>query len=321
MEENNNENVEILEEVENTSEGIQIASDVIAVIAGVAVSEVNGVFAMAGGFAGGITEVLKGKKNLAKGIKVETENNKAKIDVNIIVEYGARIPDVAFEIQNKVKKSKRQKKKMRKIQKNNKYSWKEEIGFIKLIKYKMKKLDKIILALFSVLMFLASILIICVIVGWIELNTVNTFANMALANDTTSKVILGLAIVCLLCSIKGIFFESSDKKNKKQGVLMQNDNGKLLISKSTIENIVQNVVKEFDSVENTSVSTDFDNLNNLIINVNLVVGKSVVIKELTINMQNKIKEAIKKTSDLDVKEVNVKIKDIAVDKKKDEIKE
>lgn len=105
MEENNNENVEILEEVENTSEGIQIASDVIAVIAGVAVSEVNGVFAMAGGFAGGITEVLKGKKNLAKGIKVETENNKAKIDVNIIVEYGARIPDVAFEIQNKVKKA------------------------------------------------------------------------------------------------------------------------------------------------------------------------------------------------------------------------
>ena len=105
MDENKNENVEILEEVENTSEGIQIASDVIAVIAGVAVSEVNGVFAMAGGFAGGITEVLKGKKNLAKGIKVETESNKAKIDVNIIVEYGARIPDVAFEIQNKVKKA------------------------------------------------------------------------------------------------------------------------------------------------------------------------------------------------------------------------
>ena len=58
---------------------------------------------MAGGFAGGITEVLKGKKNLAKGIKVDSEGNKAKIDVNIIVEYGARIPDVAFAIQNKVK--------------------------------------------------------------------------------------------------------------------------------------------------------------------------------------------------------------------------
>ena len=58
---------------------------------------------MAVGFAGGITEVLKGKKNLAKGIKVDTTDNKAKIDVNIIVDYGARIPDVAFEIQNRVK--------------------------------------------------------------------------------------------------------------------------------------------------------------------------------------------------------------------------
>ena len=92
-----------IEEVETGTEGIKISSDVIAVIAGVAVSEVPGVFGMAGGFAGGITEVLKGKKNLAKGIKVDTTDNKAKIDVNIIVDYGARIPDVAFEIQNRVK--------------------------------------------------------------------------------------------------------------------------------------------------------------------------------------------------------------------------
>ncbi len=102
MEENKNEEV-IIEEITNESNGIKIANDVIAVVAGVAVSEVEGVYGMAGGFAGGITEVLKGKKNLAKGIKVEEENGKARIDVNIIVEYGARIPDVAFEIQNRVK--------------------------------------------------------------------------------------------------------------------------------------------------------------------------------------------------------------------------
>ena len=103
MEENKNVEEKDIEEVENGTEGIKISSDVIAVIAGVAVSEVPGVFGMAGGFAGGITEVLKGKKNLAKGIKVDTTDNKAKIDVNIIVDYGARIPDVAFEIQNRVK--------------------------------------------------------------------------------------------------------------------------------------------------------------------------------------------------------------------------
>lgn len=109
MEENKNEEVNkeevILEEVDNEQNGIKISNDVIAVISGVAVSEVQGVFAMAGGFAGGITEVLKGKKNLSKGIKVDVQDNKAKIDVNIIVEYGARIPDVAFEIQKRVTKS------------------------------------------------------------------------------------------------------------------------------------------------------------------------------------------------------------------------
>ena len=91
------------EEQTDQTEKIEISNDVIAVIAGVAVSEVQGVAGMSGGFAGGISEVLSGKKNLAKGIKVDKNENKVKIDVNIIVDYGARIPDVAFEIQNRVK--------------------------------------------------------------------------------------------------------------------------------------------------------------------------------------------------------------------------
>ncbi len=107
MEENKEQNIENQEiEVEaNGNNGIKIADDVVAVIAGVAASEVPGVYSMSGGFAGGISEVLSGKKNLAKGIKVEAGEKEAKIDVNIIVEYGTRIPDVAFEIQNRVKKA------------------------------------------------------------------------------------------------------------------------------------------------------------------------------------------------------------------------
>ena len=109
MEENKNvevEKEEVVEEiVENGNDGIKIANDVVAVIAGVAVAEVPGVASMSGGFAGGITEVLSGKKNLSKGIKVEADEKEVRIDVNIIVEYGTRIPDVAFEIQNRVKKS------------------------------------------------------------------------------------------------------------------------------------------------------------------------------------------------------------------------
>ena len=106
-----NKELEMPEVIENQGEvtlentNIKIADDVIAVIAGSAASEVPGVAAMAGGFAGGISEVFSGKKNLAKGIKVEAGEKETKIDVNIIVEYGVRIPDVAFEIQNRVKKA------------------------------------------------------------------------------------------------------------------------------------------------------------------------------------------------------------------------
>lgn len=108
MSEENKEKEEMVEldnEIKTENDGIKISDDVVAVIAGVAVSEVPGVAGMSGGFAGGISEVFSGKKNLAKGIKVDVADNNTKIDVNIIVEYGSRIPDVAFEIQNRVKKA------------------------------------------------------------------------------------------------------------------------------------------------------------------------------------------------------------------------
>ena len=89
---------------ENTSENnIKISNDVIEMIAGVAANEVQGVAEMTGGFAGGISEILSGKKNYSKGIKVNINESTVIIDVNIIVEYGARIPNVAFEIQKRVK--------------------------------------------------------------------------------------------------------------------------------------------------------------------------------------------------------------------------
>jgi len=107
MEEKRKEEVqdEVINEVGEIEEnGIKIADDVVATIAGKAASEVAGVYSMSGGFAGRISEVF-GKKSYTKGIKVDNTEKEIKIDVNIIVEYGARIPDVAYEIQNRVKKA------------------------------------------------------------------------------------------------------------------------------------------------------------------------------------------------------------------------
>jgi uncharacterized alkaline shock family protein YloU len=81
---------------------IKIADEVVGIIAGLAATEVKGVAGMSGGIAGGIAEIL-GRKNLNKGVKVEVGEREAAIDLYIIVEYGAKIPEVAWEIQESVK--------------------------------------------------------------------------------------------------------------------------------------------------------------------------------------------------------------------------
>ena len=83
---------------------IRISNEVVAIIAGLAATEITGVAGMSGGIAGDIVEILRGK-NLSKGVKVEVGEKEAAIDLFIIVEYGVRIPDIAWEIQNKVKKA------------------------------------------------------------------------------------------------------------------------------------------------------------------------------------------------------------------------
>ena len=81
---------------------LKITEEVVAIIAGVAATEVPGVAGMSGGIAGGIAEML-GRKNLSKGVKVEVGEKQAAIDLFIVVDYGCRIPEISWEIQEKVK--------------------------------------------------------------------------------------------------------------------------------------------------------------------------------------------------------------------------
>jgi uncharacterized alkaline shock family protein YloU len=83
---------------------IKIASDVVTVIASMAATEVKGIAGMSGGFAGDIAEKF-GMKSSNKGIKVQVGETETSIDLFLIVEYGVRIPDVAWEVQQNVKKA------------------------------------------------------------------------------------------------------------------------------------------------------------------------------------------------------------------------
>ncbi len=83
---------------------LEISPEVVATIAGVAISEVIGANRITG-FFDNIADAFKTKNKEGKGIKVDIKENKCKIDANIIVDFGTRIPEVAFEIQTRVKKS------------------------------------------------------------------------------------------------------------------------------------------------------------------------------------------------------------------------
>lgn len=92
-------------DLERTELGkIQIAPEVIEIIAGLATTEVEGVAHMSGGFVGDIAERL-GRKNPTKGVKVEVGQKEAAVDVSVVIDFGYRIPDVASAIQNNVKTS------------------------------------------------------------------------------------------------------------------------------------------------------------------------------------------------------------------------
>lgn len=84
---------------------VKISDEVVGVIAGLATTEIKGVAGMSATLVGGITQILTGKKNLSKGVKVSVGENSASIDLYVVVEYGVRIPEVAVKAQENVKRT------------------------------------------------------------------------------------------------------------------------------------------------------------------------------------------------------------------------
>lgn len=176
----------------------------------------------------------------------------------------------------------------------------------------MKILDRIGLIVFADLILIISVIICLLIFGWLSPETVYEFTKIALNDQVTTNVVLTICVICILLALKCIFFSSDkDKINGiKDGILLENAEGQLVISKATLEELVTKVARGFDSAQDVSTKIIVDEERKLIVYVTLNVKDNAVIKELSTNLQNKIKSTIKKTSDLEVKEVNISVKDL-----------
>ncbi|HJJ04174.1 MAG TPA: alkaline shock response membrane anchor protein AmaP [Clostridiaceae bacterium] len=185
----------------------------------------------------------------------------------------------------------------------------------------MKGLDKFNLILFSVIILIISVLVCFLQFGWIDVILAYNGISFLVENSVAGNISLGLAIILILLSIKSIFFNSySSESQGKDGILLENDNGKLLVSRDTIESLANTVIKSFDSAETVMTKVEVDEESHIKIYITLSVHPDAVIKDLSAKLQSNVKEAIKKSLDLDVTEVNIRVKNISV-KKEPQIKE
>ena len=174
----------------------------------------------------------------------------------------------------------------------------------------MKFIEKVTLIIYSNIMLIVSVIACLLVFGWIDIDVVQNLVKDLILYGTSSKIILGVSIVFILLSLRCIFFDPTSKQDlkDKQGILLANDNGKLMISKETIEDLVQAVTKQYKMAKEVTSRVELDKENNVNIFVNLVVGSDTVIKDLSADLQDKIKTKVKETTDLEVKEVNITVK-------------
>lgn len=177
----------------------------------------------------------------------------------------------------------------------------------------MKVIEKITLVIYSYIILLLALIFFLLVLGWTNTDIIVMVIEKTLNNTTYTNIMIGVSIAFILLSIKCIFFggDSNKEKENSEGILLENESGKLLISKDTIENLVNSVATGFESTENVVTKVIFDNENNVKINLTLLVAPNTIIKELSSNLQIRIKEVVKKATDLDIKEINIQIKNIS----------
>jgi len=181
----------------------------------------------------------------------------------------------------------------------------------------MKFLEKFTLITYSLIILILSVMLSLLIFNWIDFGTVMDMLQALITGTLSSKITLGVCVVFILLSIKCMFFDEGSKQALKdaQGILLKNENGQLMISKETIDNMVKNAVIGFENVKGCNTKIDVSEQNQLKITLFLTVNENVIIKELASNLQTKIKNDVKRISDLDVEEVNVKVMSLQENKK------
>lgn len=172
----------------------------------------------------------------------------------------------------------------------------------------MKFFDKLGLAIFSLIVLVLSIILCLIGFGVMDSTIFTVLIGKVLMSQTYTNIMIGVCIALVLLAIKCIFFSGADNaEESNDGILLQNNDGKLLITVDTLKNLVEGTVKEFSNITDLSVNVVITRDNDVIINLSIEVTKTTVIKDTTSKLQTRIKKNIKDATDLEVKAVNIQV--------------
>ena len=182
----------------------------------------------------------------------------------------------------------------------------------------MKFLEKLSLVIFSIIVLVLSVILVLIGFNFVEQSVFSILISKVMMSAQGTYIMIGVCVVLIMLAIKCLFFSDSTalKRDKSEdGVLLQNEDGKLLITRSTLENLVNGVLYEYSEIENAETNVIINKENNVIIDVALNVAEGTVLKNLSAKLQNEIKERIRETTDLEVDAVDIEIHNVEVGEK------
>lgn len=174
----------------------------------------------------------------------------------------------------------------------------------------MKILEKFVLILYSLFILIISVITCLIIFRLISFDQIKFCIDYVINDGALAITIIAVSIICMLLSIRCLFFRKKKqiKKSTETDILLENESGRLLISKTAIENAVKSIVKQSLNLNTEmKVTVDIDPANNISIYISLILDRAIKVRDLTLDLQLRIKNQIKEDFGLEVKQVNIKV--------------
>ena len=174
----------------------------------------------------------------------------------------------------------------------------------------MKFFSRFCLVIFSLIILILSTTIILMSIGVIDVNLFTIVLSALIKSQNTLRLTIVLSVILFIISFRFVFFKIEKDENTKDGIIMENANGKLIISKESLENMILSSAKSIEGLEYVNSKTLIDKEHKLLVYVTVVVKENAIVKEVSKQLQNTIKDAMKNTADLEVSSVSITVKNI-----------